>query len=779
MASKKQLGELFIDLTTNTAEIKKGLKETKSEVNQFTSQVNTILKGLSFAGVLYGLKKVGTGIKDLVADTVDLADQTIKMSQRYGVSVEQMSSFRYEAELSGISTQTLATGIKNLARNVFDASRNVGDAKDIFKKWKIPLKDANGELRDIDKILIEVADHINNLGSETEQLAVMQRIFGRSGAEMLTYVKAGSEGIQEMRQEFELTGAVISTDMGINAAKFNDNMTAIKYSLQAVTLSIVDDFLPSLVSISQGLKEFIFWAKQSDDWAAKAIRRFDALAVGISVLPPVVRDLVKLVRDLISLGVNKEIAKTETGITDLVDATKRAIFTDEEYAAIQTQLTEKIAGVKNQITALFNPTKSARDALERFIQKVTKGEIGEFSEEISELRTEFEELQRLTETQKRVAYEVTANVKRIAVETQNAIEKVKDSYREGEGALTQYYAQQKQIIEDGYKKEIEQLKILRDTRLNQDEKAKVSQQIVEKETELRKKLTEVLKDEDRTRDKLKDVIATLEDPGAVSKIASEETVAEIREYYDGLRDEVELWSDENLKVQEEFYDKSKLLAQINAQETMAIEEASFRQSLDLQRQKLENAAFIVSSLGNIFSQAYSLMGKSGEAFFYFQKAMAIAQVAINTAIAVTKVLAAHADNPAAAAGMVAFIKAIGIAQMAIIAAQAIQGPPKMHEGGLIKKTGVKSDEVDIRAKVNEYLLRDKAVSHYGLAAMTALNNMLIPKDRLYGKGLESTVGGGSSYTLNIPIHVDDMSLGQRLRGEIEATTIRVMREYAN
>jgi hypothetical protein len=118
--------------------------------------------------------------------------------------------------------------------------------------------------------------------------------------------------------------------------------------------------------------------------------------------------------------------------------------------------------------------------------------------------------------------------------------------------------------------------------------------------------------------------------------------------------------------------------------------------------------------------------------FKRQKALQISMAAINTAQAILMALAQTTDFTPVQALRIANAATIGVlggVQIATIAAQ------KFEEGGLIKgashsKGGVPfsvAGRGGFEAEGGEFIHKTKAVEHYGLPFMNALNNMQLPK----------------------------------------------------
>jgi len=145
---------------------------------------------------------------------------------------------------------------------------------------------------------------------------------------------------------------------------------------------------------------------------------------------------------------------------------------------------------------------------------------------------------------------------------------------------------------------------------------------------------------------------------------------------------------------------------------------------------LENTSTIVGQMGNIFMDLYRLRGEKDKELFYLAKAAAIAEAIVNTALAVTKVLA---QGGIWAIPLAAVIAAQGAVQVAIISAQTFAS------GGMVEgySPTSKADNILIQATAGEFVHPVETVQHYGSAVMEALRRRSIPKELFWGLSLPS------------------------------------------
>jgi len=197
-----------------------------------------------------------TGFGAIIKQAAATGDAFHKMSLRTGETVEDLSALKFAAERSGTSIETVETGILRLARNMNDTAQGVGEAKDSFERLGVEVTDANGELRSGTDVMLDVADALQSVESDTEKAAIAAEIFGRSaGPKLLPLLKEGQGGIEALMAKAGELGGVMSTEMAADAAAFEDAMTDMKTAMAGVGREIASGLLPKLTTMATDVSE--------------------------------------------------------------------------------------------------------------------------------------------------------------------------------------------------------------------------------------------------------------------------------------------------------------------------------------------------------------------------------------------------------------------------------------------------------------------------------------------------------------------------------------------
>lgn len=285
--SSRSLGTLTIDLIAKTGAFTQGLdkagREFQSKLYKMEKQAyafgHAIGKGLRFAA---GAAAAGvTALTALTIQSINYADQLDEMSQKLGVSTEQLSKWAYAANLSGTDIDTVARSVNLLSKSLATAADPTSKMGELFAALGVQVKDAAGNLRSADEVLPELADRFKALDNQTTETALAMQLFGKSGAELLEFLNRGSDGINALGDELETLGGVISTDTAAAAAQFKGELDKLKIAGQGLGLEIAARLLPSLTDSAVKLRELV----KDGDLAANMVTVLStALKAGVFIL---------------------------------------------------------------------------------------------------------------------------------------------------------------------------------------------------------------------------------------------------------------------------------------------------------------------------------------------------------------------------------------------------------------------------------------------------------------------------------------------------------------
>jgi len=234
----------------------------------------------ALAGVMAGLGVTlsAGAFAAWIKSTIDAADEMGKMSQKVGVSVEALSELKYAGDLADVSLDQLGTGLKQLSKNMRDASLGGKEQIRSFKDLGVEIKNTDGTLRSTDDVFRDVAEKFSTMDDGAEKTALSMKVFGRSGADLIPMLNSGASGLKDMATEARALGVVFTGEAARAAEQFNDNLTTLKTSFTGIAIGIVNngimplvDFIKTLQQASVAYFAFMDKLKAIDDAKWKGI----------------------------------------------------------------------------------------------------------------------------------------------------------------------------------------------------------------------------------------------------------------------------------------------------------------------------------------------------------------------------------------------------------------------------------------------------------------------------------------------------------------------------
>jgi hypothetical protein len=232
------------------ASAKRGIGELAKGTDALGLSLGRIGQVAGAAGGLGSLAALGGGatIGGMVALAKSVAatgDELAKMSQRTGVSVETLGELKYVADLSDSSLEGLATGFRELSKRMADAAAGGKESTAAFRAIGVDVKNADGSLRSVDDVLLEVSDRFSSYADGAAKSALANKLFGKSGTDLIPVLNQGSRAIAQQREEARQYG-VVSTQLAKQSEQFNDNLTRLSKLAEGAAIGIGNKLIPTL-----------------------------------------------------------------------------------------------------------------------------------------------------------------------------------------------------------------------------------------------------------------------------------------------------------------------------------------------------------------------------------------------------------------------------------------------------------------------------------------------------------------------------------------------------
>jgi hypothetical protein len=228
------IGALRVTLGLDSAQFSRDAKRAESTVQRLGSRMQKFGAAMSV---------VSTGITMAMRGALNAADDAGKLAQKIGLSVESLTRLQYVAELSGVSMQSLQAGVTRLSRAMVDGNKQ-------FEATGIAARDAAGNLRPTEDVLLDLADLFSRMPDGAQKTAIAVGVLGRSGADLIPLLNGGRDAIKGLMDEADALGITISTETFKAAEVFNDSLTRIGAVARGFTRQIAAELAPTMAAIA-------------------------------------------------------------------------------------------------------------------------------------------------------------------------------------------------------------------------------------------------------------------------------------------------------------------------------------------------------------------------------------------------------------------------------------------------------------------------------------------------------------------------------------------------
>lgn len=184
------------------------------------------LAGAFSAGALIGFAK----------STIDAADNINDLSQKIGIGVRDLATWQLAAEQSGTSLESVARGVKGLAKHMVENGA-------AFKAAGITATDVNGAM-------VQLADIFAAMPAGIEKTTLAVTMFDKVGMDMIPLLNQGSAGLAATQAKAAAYAEKLA-ELAPKADAFNDSLA--EFGLVGKSVAI-DALLPMMNALTGILK---------------------------------------------------------------------------------------------------------------------------------------------------------------------------------------------------------------------------------------------------------------------------------------------------------------------------------------------------------------------------------------------------------------------------------------------------------------------------------------------------------------------------------------------
>jgi len=176
------LADLVVSLTAETAQFRVAMERAAATTSKTFDKMLGSAK--TFAGGFAAYLSADALVSFTKAQ-IDAMDALDEMSQKIGISTDELSKLAYAAKFSGVDIDSLQTGLVKLSKATIDAASGTGSASDAFRDIGVSVKDASGNLKSTEALIYDIADAFAKYEDGAGKVNAADAIFGKGGSALI------------------------------------------------------------------------------------------------------------------------------------------------------------------------------------------------------------------------------------------------------------------------------------------------------------------------------------------------------------------------------------------------------------------------------------------------------------------------------------------------------------------------------------------------------------------------------------------------------------------
>ncbi|HHR6131458.1 TPA: hypothetical protein ACS72K_003089 [Providencia alcalifaciens] len=257
-------------------------KKAKEQSDSFTKSINNATKALTG---LFTTIFMSTGLTKLIEDTARSNDQLNFLSKNLGMNATQVKRWQGAAELSGGSAEGMASSMANLNKSLWDLV-TVGDTSILpyFNALNVGVVKSNGELRNLDDILLDVADSLSQMSRPQAYNFAKNMGFDEGTINMLL------QGRQEMERQLALQkDIVVSSEQELEISRQLQQQNALVGMQWDGLKTLLGNYLiPYALKLSATVTGFLGYLNKNRDTAMFVFKAL-SMVIGVTLIPIVLK----------------------------------------------------------------------------------------------------------------------------------------------------------------------------------------------------------------------------------------------------------------------------------------------------------------------------------------------------------------------------------------------------------------------------------------------------------------------------------------------------------
>lgn len=256
-ATLNEMGNESKEAEKKAENLSKAMEEVGEAAKRGSEMAKKAVMAIGAAAVA-----AGAGVFKLVKDAGVAADELITLSNKTGISTQQLQEMEYAARFVDVEVETMTGSMMKLTKNMDMARKGSKDQANAFAKLGVEFKNQDGSLRSAKDVWTDAIGALGAVGNEADRDALAMNLFGKSAAELNPLIKAGTDELNRLGKEAQGMGIIMSDEAVAALGQFDDKMQVLGASTQGLgnaiaiaALPVMDDLISTVQNLTQAALE--------------------------------------------------------------------------------------------------------------------------------------------------------------------------------------------------------------------------------------------------------------------------------------------------------------------------------------------------------------------------------------------------------------------------------------------------------------------------------------------------------------------------------------------
>lgn len=276
--SLDNINESSADLTITIKNQADETKKAKEKTEDFTRSINNGIKALT---AFFGTIMVSSGLAKLITDVNQANDKLNFLSKNLGMNATEVKKWQNMAEMAGGTADGMTASLSSLSKSLWDLV-TIGDASVLpyFNALNVGVVDSTGNIRNLDDILLDVADSLSKM-SRPQAYNIAKNMGFDEGT--INTLLQGRDAME--RQLAAQKDIVISSKEELEISrKLNEQNALVSKQWEGLKTLIANYLTPYFLKFSERLTAWLDYLSRNRDTAILLFKGIAAI-IGLTLIP--------------------------------------------------------------------------------------------------------------------------------------------------------------------------------------------------------------------------------------------------------------------------------------------------------------------------------------------------------------------------------------------------------------------------------------------------------------------------------------------------------------